>query len=271
MSLFSKIRGTIENLFQLGLAGPQLKNNAGVIEARNAADSGFVIARGAAPVGDSDLTNKQYVDTLFSRTVVTTQFDGNNALPANTGVEHFYVVSTTGPNATIGQLLWDDGSGVGTVLVLAAKAQMIITSQAFSGGTVTFKADTPYVWDTVSTSWVNAGGSALSGSIREIRYAITNAATQDSASQIPANAFIEEAQLEVVTPYSGGATISIGIPGSLTLFQLTTDNLATVSGLYGVPQDTPVGGAAAVVRTTIAGAPAAGTGFVIVKYTVPDV
>jgi hypothetical protein len=269
-SLYSKLRGTIETIWQLGLGGPQVKNNAGAIEARNAGDSAFAVLRGASPVADSDLATKQYVDTLFFRTVVTAQFDGNNALPANTGVEHFYVVSTTGPNATIGQLIWDDGSGVGTAVVLAAKAQMIITAAAFAGGTVTFKADTPYVWDTVSSTWVNAGGSTLSGSLREIRYPITNAATQDSASQIPANAQVVETQVEIVTPYSGGATISVGQAGSLTLLQLTTDNLATVAGIYETPQDVAWGAAALAVRTTVGGAPAAGAGFVIVKYTQPD-
>lgn len=270
MSLWSKIRGTVETIFQLGLGGPQLKNNAGVIEARNAGDSAFAVARGASPVADNDLTTKQYVDTLFSRSVVSAQFDGNNAIPANTGVERFLIVTTTGANATIGQLLWDDGSGAGNMVVLAAKAQMVITTTAFSGGTITLKADTPYIWDTVSTSWVNAGGTSLSGAVREIRYAITNAASQDSASLIPANAIGVTTQVEVVTPYSGGATISVGQAGSLALLQATTDNLATAAGTYETQQDTAWGAAALAVRTTVAGAPAAGAGFVIVRYTQPD-
>jgi hypothetical protein len=63
MSFFQKIRGTIESLFQLGLGGPQLKNNAGVIEARNPADSNFVVVRGDTPVLPNDLVTKNYVDT----------------------------------------------------------------------------------------------------------------------------------------------------------------------------------------------------------------
>jgi hypothetical protein len=55
MSLFSKIRGTIETLFQLGLGGPQLKNNSGVVEVRNSTDAAFAIARAASPVGTNDL------------------------------------------------------------------------------------------------------------------------------------------------------------------------------------------------------------------------
>lgn len=63
MSWFSKIRGTIETLFQLGLEGPQLKNNAGVIEARDQDDAAFTIVRGLDPVGANDLVTKNYFDT----------------------------------------------------------------------------------------------------------------------------------------------------------------------------------------------------------------
>ena len=62
MSFLSKIGGTFSALFQVGKSGPQIKNNAGVIEHRNAADAAFVIARGADPVGADDLTTKRYAD-----------------------------------------------------------------------------------------------------------------------------------------------------------------------------------------------------------------
>jgi hypothetical protein len=270
MSLWKKLRGTIETAWQLGLGGPNLKNNAGAIEGRNAGDSAFAVVRGGAPVGDNDLTTKLYVDTIASPTIVTAQANGGSALPANTGVEHFIVVSTSGVNANIGQLLWDDGSGVGTVQVLAAAARMIVTTVALSGGTVTFKADTPYVWDVAGSTWVNAGPSGISGAVREIRFAITNAASQSSAATIPANAIIVEAELDITTPYSGGATITVGQTGTPALLQATTDNLATAAGDYGVPLDLAWGAAALAVLITVAGAPAAGAGFAIVRYCLPD-
>jgi hypothetical protein len=270
MSLWSKIVGTIETTFQIGLGGPKIKNNSSVLEARNAADSGYVVVRGATPVGDSDLTTKLFVDTVATPTIVTAQHNGGVALPANTGVRHFYVVSTTGAFATIGNLLFDDGSAVGDVTVITTAARMIVTTAALSGGTVTFKADSPYVWDTDGVAWVAAGPSGVSGAIREIRLTITNAATQDSVAMIPSFAKVTEATLNIVTPYSGGATITVGRVGSLTLLQDTTDNLATVAGLYQVMQDTDWGVTELVVRVTVAGAPAAGAGYCIVKYTLPD-
>lgn len=61
--LISRIRGTSSLLFQLGLAGPNVKNNSGVVEFRDNADAAFVIARGLDPVGANDLVTKNYFDT----------------------------------------------------------------------------------------------------------------------------------------------------------------------------------------------------------------
>lgn len=272
MSLWSKIRGTIENAFQIGLGGPQLKHNTGHLDARNAGDSGYVNLRVATPIENEDAVTKQYADTLNKPIVVTDQFDGNNALPSNTGVEHFITVTTTGANASIGQVLWDDGQGVGTVTVLTAlDGRTIFTSQAFSGGTVTFEARAFYVWNNAGSVWELEASNTQTGAIREIRYAITNAnGAQDSADKVPANAVVVSAEFNITTPYSGGATLTLGHSGNTTLLQTTTDNLSTVAGHYQVMQDTSWGGSELTVRTTVAGSPAAGAGFAIVKYTSPN-
>lgn len=199
------------------------------------------------------------------------QISGASALPNNSGVEHFIVVSTTGGTGTIGQLYWDDGSGVGTVSVIpATSGSMILTTVALSGGTVSFKADTLYIWDATASAWTAASGAGASGSLRTIRFATTNAASQSSASTIPANAIIVDTKFDVTTPYSAGATVSIGQTGSTSLLQATTDNLATVAGIYETPQDVAWGASALAVLVTVAGAPAAGAGFVTVQYCLPD-
>ncbi len=61
MAIWAKIRGTIETIFQIGLAGPQLKNNAGAVEHRNAADSTFVVARALDPSAANDLVTLGYL------------------------------------------------------------------------------------------------------------------------------------------------------------------------------------------------------------------
>jgi hypothetical protein len=272
MSLWKKIVGTISSTFQIGLAGPQINANAGAVEAKNAGLSAFAVVRGATPVADNDLTTKAYVDALSVRYVVTAQISGASALPNNSGVEHFIVVSTTGGTGTIGQLYWDDGSGAGTVTIIPAQGgAMIIPTVALSGGTVAFKADTLYIWDTTSVAWVAASGAGASGSVREIRMPITNAASQSSTTIIPANARVSDVKAVVTTPYSAGATITIGQTGSAALLQATTDNLPQTAGIYDVEDDFAWGASALAVLVTIAGAPAAGAGAVIVTYSVPDV
>lgn len=66
---FDRLRGTVLSIFQIGKGGPQLKNNVGALEARNAADGAFAVVRGAAPVDVSDLTTKAYVDAFDARTI----------------------------------------------------------------------------------------------------------------------------------------------------------------------------------------------------------
>lgn len=270
MSLWSKIVGTIESYFQIGLGGPRIKANSGAIDVRNAADNAYVIVRGAAPVGNNDLVTKQYADTLATRTVIAGQFDGNNALPSNTSTERFLVVTTTGPNATIGNLIWDDGLATGTAVVLTTSERLIITQTALTGGTISLAADSLYWWDLTGAAWMNVGGTTMSGAKRVIRMAITNSASQSSAALVPANAVGFECMLDITTPYSGGGTISVGRTGSASLLQATTDNLATVAGQYQVMQATAWGATPLAVLVTVGGAPAAGAGFCIVKYSVPD-
>lgn len=270
-AIFKKLLGTINNAFQLGLGGPQLSANGAAIEAKNAGLSAFAVVRGASPVGDNDLVTKAYADTLAARAIVTAQISGATALPANTGVEHFIIVSTTGGSGTIGQLYWDDGTGVGTVTVIpATSGMMIVCTQALSGGTVTFKADTLYIWDSTAVAWTLAGGSGASGAVRTIRFAITNAASQSSATLIPANAFVQDAKLEVTTPYSAGATVTVGQTGSAALLLATTDNLPQTAAIYDVEGDIAWGASALAALVTVAGAPAAGAGFVVITYALPD-
>ena len=173
MSLWSKIRGTVETIFQIGLGGPQVKANAGNIEARNAADAAFVIVRGATPVAANDLATKAYVDS---------------------------------------------------------------------------------------------GAVIADGGVQEIRFALGTGAAQNSVTQIPNNALVISTEINVTTPYSGGATITVGNAGTPALLQATTDNNPQAAGIYQVMGDTSYTGGPATVLVTIAGAPVAGVGACIVRY-----
>ena len=272
MGLFQRLAGLVNNFFQLGgPGGAALKNDAltgPALEVRNPADLAYAIMRGATPVGDDDFTTKRYVDTTTRVFPVALQFNGSSALPPNSATEQFYVVTTTGINAAIGDILWDDGTGVGTVTVLVAlPGRMIGTEVAFTGGTVTLQANSIYMW--TGTAWVNVSPS-VSGAVFEIRMPITTAASQSSATSIPANAVVSSAELDVRTAYSSGTTLKIGQTGTLNLLQDTGDNFPTVQNLYRAPQDTAWGASALPVLVTITGAPSVGSGFVIVRYSVPN-
>lgn len=269
MALFQRLAGVIANFFQVGgPAGAGLNQNAGALETRNAANTAFAIHRGATPVGDNDLTTKAYVDTIFKPIPVSLQFNGGSALPANTATEQYYVVTTSGVNATIGQVLWDDGSGSGTVTVLATKTgNEIVTTATFSGGTITLQTNQNYVWS--GSAWVNISPS-VAGVISCIDFALATAATTSSTTQIPANAIVLSCELKVTTPYTAGATVSIGQTGSLSLLQATSDNSPTLANEYLAPQRTGWGASATAVVATIGGAPSAGAATVTVTYSSPN-
>jgi hypothetical protein len=174
VSWFPKIRGTSEQFFSalFGALRTQWKNNAGAWEARNDADSAFIVTRGATPVAANDYATKAYVD------------------------------SATGNGADV----------------------------------------------------------------LEIRFTL-GTATASSATSIPIGSIIITAQLDVTTPYTAGATISIGQTGSVSEFMAVGDNNPQATGLYETPQDTAAASTNPVLAT-VAGAPAAGAAQVIVRYVV---
>ena len=272
MSFFQRLAGVVNSFFQIGgPSGPGLNNNSGVIEARNAANNAFAIVRGAAPVGDSDLTTKQYVDTIFKPIVVSVQSNAASALIPNSGTEKWYVVTGAGTGAaaayTLGTILWDDGSGAGNVTVLPAVAgNQIVTTASFTGGTITLSANQNYVW--TGTTWQNNSPS-VAGAVFTIDMATGTGASQSSVTSIPANAVIVGCEFKVTTPYSAGATVAVGQTGTTNLLMAAGDSVATVANEYGAPQRTAWGASPLPVLVTVTGAPAAGVGTVTVQYTAP--
>ena len=57
---YANLRGTVDPLFRLGIGGAQLRTSGGAVEARDATDAGYAVARGADPVGDDDLVTRRY-------------------------------------------------------------------------------------------------------------------------------------------------------------------------------------------------------------------
>ncbi len=272
MAIFKKIAGTIETYFKFGLGRARIRSQpADILEVRKEDDSGYAVIRALAPVGDNDLVTKKYADTLEKPLIVKRQADCSASLPNNTAVRGFVVVSTAGSGAAIGDILYDDGSSVGTMEILAAvEGRTLAITDTLSGGTVSFTADSVYIWDADGSAWVKIGDiGSVSGAVRSIRFTITNAASQNSVTTIPQNARVLRCRFEVTTPYSGGSTVAIGYTGSTSAFQGTGDNTPQNAHTYIVDEDVLVPTAQAVL-VTITGAPAAGAGIVIVEYALHD-
>jgi hypothetical protein len=70
-TLYSKVRGTLETLFQFGFGRAQIKSQpTGELESRNPTDAGFAVFRVKDPVGLDDAVTKRYADAA---TITATQ------------------------------------------------------------------------------------------------------------------------------------------------------------------------------------------------------
>jgi hypothetical protein len=127
-------------------------------------------------------------------------------------------------------------------------------------------------FDTTLNQLIVWNGSAWvipsTGTSEVIRIAITNAASQSSTTSIPSGSVVLRAFLDIVTPYSAGATITLGTTASAALFMAAGDSNPQIANLYDAPQDT-VNSVSDPLLVTVAGAPAAGAGFAFVEYATP--
>ncbi len=270
-----KVSGFIGTAWKFGIhaLGILVKNISGVLAFKTLDDTAFINIRAKDPLVDDDLSTKRYVDAALGIIIISRQADTSTAIPSNTGTSGFLVVTTFGNGAVEGDLLYDDGSSSGLMTIIPKKnGQAISVTQALTGGTISFTANSIYTWDEEGGSWIKIGdiGNTV-GSIRVIRYPIDNSPSQDSTEQIPENARILSAEVEVVDTYSGGSSLKVGnsTDDDLIFGSSNNDINLQAAGRYIIPQDTGWGGSALAVRTTISNTPATGTGFVLVKFSVP--
>lgn len=163
-------------------------------------------------------------------------------------------------------LLTQDGTGGRLVTWPAAVTWIggsppVLLPAAAAVSQVSFYFDGTTYWGTFP-----AAMGTGQGAVQEIRFAITNAAAQNSATTLQAADIVIDCELDIVTPYSAGATITVGNATTANLLMATGDNNPQAAALYQAHQDTAFAGGPATVLVTVAGAPAAGAGFAIVRY-----
>jgi hypothetical protein len=116
-----------------------------------------------------------------------------------------------------------------------------------------------------------SGGGNLGGlgNVIAIRFPIDTGAIQNSATSIPVGFRVLRTVVEITAPYDPGTTITVGRTGAPALLQDTPDNTPNLAADYAVDEDIDWGPTATPVRATIAGAPAAGAGFILVEFVEP--
>jgi hypothetical protein len=104
---------------------------------------------------------------------VSQQINGNLALPLNSAVEHWIVVTTSGGVGVIGDLYFDNGLNDGNPVAIIPPftGESIIPSTNFTGGTITLNAGQVYTW----------GGAGFNPSFPQSQFLTTQGTTPEDA------------------------------------------------------------------------------------------
>jgi hypothetical protein len=210
-------------------------NNAGVTS--NIAGTGIGVS---GATGAVTITNNGVLSVSGGTNVTVT---GTAANPiVNTAAEVASITAGTGIAVT------------GTASVPIVSNTGVLSVSAGTNVTVTGTAANPVVNATVPI-----------GSSQIMRFAITNAATQNSVNSIPNGAIVLRTFIDVHVAYSPGATATVGNASVANQLMDTPDSDLTTVNIYEVAQDTVFSGPNTVL-VTIGGAPSTGSGFVIVEF-----
>lgn len=122
----------------------------------------------------------------------------------------------------------------------------------------------------VDPAW--AGPVNIGGVVNRIRFTLSGAGgatTTDSATQIPANAYVTETRVDVTGAFDGGSAIAIGDSADTDRLVTTVQNDPATPATYQFPQDV-LWPAARAVRATLTGTSTTGTAIISVWYTIPN-
>lgn len=117
-------------------------------------------------------------------------------------------------------------------------------------------------------------GGTATGKEMQIWLPIAQASPVTSATVIPGGAIVTRAAITYDVAYTADTTITVGQTGSASLLMGTADSqpdraIVGTSNTDDAPQTTAWGASALPVLVTIAGGPVAGSGHVLVEYSVP--
>jgi hypothetical protein len=243
---------------ELGKAGPRIKDSSGVIEHRNAADSAYAITRGAHPVGDNDLVTKRYLETRADVSV-TGQINGGSPPAVVPGA--VYIVTTAGGGYSLKELYY--GGAAAWEAITVPEGLKIVVTDALTGGTDEYEADTVYVWDADGATWVMIGPApGVTGVEKNERLTIdyTDVGDNNLGSPIPINGIVNKVIVNVTQAFNGTAPLlNIGDAGDADRLMDEVEIDLTTVGRYVVDCYHLYGAATQVLANlAIGGSPSAG-------------
>jgi hypothetical protein len=274
--VWDKLRGIIGNILQIGgPSGPNVKNNSGVIELRNAADGAFATGRAlhiASGAGLNDLVT--LLDLQARVPNITFDFTGASAPSPGANTNQFGFCHTTGGGYTAGQVVYDDGVAL---ILIPTEVVRTLTSSSAVTGTISLIQNGVYAWQ--GGTWIlkGDGGSTDVGENQtiEVPFAFGDEGTTvSSTTQIPDGARILWSRVEVETVFDGAETVLLFLDGTANVnLLLTTEvDLQTVGSYQNREGFLVTAGNTGVVSVTLAGSTATvGAGRAWVTYVTPKV
>lgn len=252
---------------QLGKGGPRVKNNAGAIEARNAADNAYAVFRVGDCVGLDDAVNKRYLETR-ANVIVTGQIDGNAPAAVASGVT--YLCTTTGGTYTAGRLYFGENAVWNEII--PQEGLTISVTDALSGGTLTFAADHRYLFDADSGLWVDIGPApAETKLIKAVRatLAFNSAGTFNIGSALPTNATVSKIIVSATQAFNGTSpTVTFGVAGQVAELGAANESDLTTTGVYVIDCFKTYVSNEQLIATYVAGGSSAGAASIEVHYSI---
>jgi hypothetical protein len=267
-------------LVELSKGGANLKNNAGVLEARNNADSAMAIMRGADPVSATDFVTKQYLEAAGAIAVIGNIYDSGGSTPASTqftgaGQEGAIAICNESVGSFTDTYLYrldtwntDVATSTWTEIVPSEGNSMAITDTT-SGGSPTYTAEHMYIYDADGGTWVDVGSAYTADAItKSFRAALVFGTSSPLAIGTPAaNSIVTQVMVDVTEAFDGTApTLNVGTAGTADLYMDETEIDLTTIGTYIVDIYKLDGGGTAAQAVYVPDSSAAGAATILFKY-----
>ena len=236
MGIFKDLLGTTGQFFRIGLAGPRLKNNAGNLDLRNAADSAYV---------DLIVNALQAVGINVTGNDIVLNSDGASGADRtftlrrpSAGMTQNIVLQFPAGNPSPGQAM----------TVTSASAGLIVLDwTTVAGGT------DKVITDTTSLAF--------------------GASSPVAMFTLPANAIVKSVQVVIDTAFNGTPSLSIGIAGTTSKYMGATqvDLTAAAATVFEVePGLAAVGVTESLIATYSAGSASVGAARILIDYVIPS-